>query len=195
MELTNRQLDIIVASCHIIQAEGVHNLTTKRLAKEMKFSEPALYRHFKGKADILKSIITNAREQMSKNILPHLDINNSGLQNLQTIINQQIIFVNKNKAIPIIIFSDLMSQFNSEVTKTVDDTINMFKLMIEAMIDNGQKDKSIRSDLNKYQLASIIIGSIRFNILMWRLSDFKIDLIKEGNQLCDTITILLKPND
>ena len=55
MNFTERQIEIIDASKDLIGRKGIQNLTIKNLAKKMSFSEPALYRHFKDKTEILKS--------------------------------------------------------------------------------------------------------------------------------------------
>ncbi|MCB0409114.1 MAG: helix-turn-helix transcriptional regulator, partial [Flavobacteriales bacterium] len=47
MNYSDRQIEIIVAATKLISEKGIQNLTTKNLAAEMSFSEPALYRHFK----------------------------------------------------------------------------------------------------------------------------------------------------
>jgi AcrR family transcriptional regulator len=46
MEISAKQLEIIKAAGRILTASGVSGLTIKELAKEMQFSESAIYRHF-----------------------------------------------------------------------------------------------------------------------------------------------------
>ena len=53
MEFTNRQIEIIEAAKKLIGEKGIQNITTKNLAKEMAFTEAALYRHFKNKNEYL----------------------------------------------------------------------------------------------------------------------------------------------
>ena len=57
MKLTKRQEEIIEKSMCIIGLDGIQGLTTKRLAEAMNFSEPALYRHFESKTEILNSVL------------------------------------------------------------------------------------------------------------------------------------------
>jgi TetR/AcrR family fatty acid metabolism transcriptional regulator len=55
--LTPRQKEIIAAALDIVAEQGIQRLTIKNLARAVKVSEPALYRHFRSKYDILISII------------------------------------------------------------------------------------------------------------------------------------------
>lgn len=56
-EITDRQQEIIEAACKILTASGVGGLTIKNLAKEMQFSESAIYRHFASKEEIIISLL------------------------------------------------------------------------------------------------------------------------------------------
>jgi len=51
--LTDRQIEIINKSIDIIATKGIQGLTIKNLSKEIGISEPAIYRHFESKTDIL----------------------------------------------------------------------------------------------------------------------------------------------
>ena len=55
--ISDRQLEIIEAAGKILTASGLSGLTIKNLAKEMKFSESAIYRHFASKEDIIISLL------------------------------------------------------------------------------------------------------------------------------------------
>ena len=57
MIFTKRQIEVIDASKDLIGEKGVQNLTIKNLAKKMSFTEPALYRHFKDKTQILTGLL------------------------------------------------------------------------------------------------------------------------------------------
>ena len=54
---TSRQIEIMEAATARIDKHGIQNLTIKNLAADIGLSEPALYRHFKGKNEILLSLL------------------------------------------------------------------------------------------------------------------------------------------
>ena len=55
--ISDRQLEIIEAAGKILTTSGVSGLTIKNLAKEMKFSESAIYRHFTSKEEIIIALL------------------------------------------------------------------------------------------------------------------------------------------
>ena len=61
-----------------------------------------------------------------------------------------------------------------------------------SILTEGLKDGSVRKDTDVEQLASIILGSMRFNVLQWRLSNFEFNLNEKGDKLCETLNLLIK---
>ena len=68
MKRTKRQDEILDTALHLLADGGVKNLTMKRIAESIGVSEPAVYRHFKNKAEIVKGII----EKFDQNIITFL---------------------------------------------------------------------------------------------------------------------------
>ncbi len=63
-KFTERQQQIVETAIKLIADKGIQNLTTKNLAEEIGISEPAIYRHFSNKLEILKAVITNFQIKM-----------------------------------------------------------------------------------------------------------------------------------
>ena len=57
MRLTVRQNQIIDAALQLTSAGGIQNLTIKNVSSRLGITEPAIYRHFAGKSEIVKALI------------------------------------------------------------------------------------------------------------------------------------------
>ena len=53
MKRTKRQDEILDIALNLLADGGVKNLTMKRIAESIGVSEPAVYRHFKNKTEIV----------------------------------------------------------------------------------------------------------------------------------------------
>jgi len=191
MEYSERQIEIIEAATNLLSEKGIQNLTTKNLAAEMGFSEPALYRHFKNKSDILQSVLLYYRQQLKVGLEKILSDKTTGADKINGLIDFQFNHFTKHPAIVMVIFSETSFQYEDNLSKTVLALLTQKKVMMESIIKLGQNDKSIREDINSSQLADIIMGSMRFTILRWRLNDFNFNLIKEGQLLWEAISKIL----
>ena len=192
MNFTNRQIEIIEAATHLIGERGIQNLTTKNLAKAMDFSEPALYRHFKNKTDILSSVLKYYRDQLKGGIFNILGSETNGLDKVDAIFKFQFAHFSKNPGIVMVIFSETSFQYDEELSKTVLEIMSQKKELMTNIIEFGQNDGSIRKDLDKLHLATILMGSMRLTILRWRLTNFTFNLEEEGKEIFVTLKQLIK---
>jgi AcrR family transcriptional regulator len=56
---------ILAAALKLAEAEGWDAVTTRRLAGLIDYSQPVLYSHFKGKADIIAAVATRGFEELA----------------------------------------------------------------------------------------------------------------------------------
>jgi len=192
MNFTERQIEIIDASKDLIGRKGIQNLTIKNLAEKMSFSEPALYRHFKDKTEILKSLLLFHREIIKGGIFKILNSDQSSLEKFQKILEFKFDHIKKNPAIVMVIFSETSFQYSSVLSSIVSKIMKQRSKKIIELLKEGQKNHEIRNDINPEQLATIIMGGIRKTILNWKLEGFKSDLNVEGKKLWITIEKLIK---
>jgi AcrR family transcriptional regulator len=194
MEYSPRQIEIIIAASELIGEKGIQNLTTKNLAAKMNFSEPALYRHFKDKTEILLSLLTYYIEEMKLELTTVLKSDLTGEQMIKGVMEFQFSHFSKNPAIVMVIFAETSFQYNQLLSEKVVSILQQKKKLLTKIIQTGQKDTSIRKDIAPSQMADIIMGSMRFTILRWRLTNFDFNLVDEGKLLWKTMAKLLKEN-
>jgi len=59
---TDRQTEILLVALELIGKKGIQGLTIKNISKEIGISEPAIYRHFASKSDIILGVLSNFKE-------------------------------------------------------------------------------------------------------------------------------------
>ena len=190
MNFTKRQIEILDVSKELIGAKGIQNLTIKNIANKMSFSEPAIYRHFKDKAEIIKSVLLFQREIIKKGIFKIIESDISSVEKLKTIMDFQFNHFKENPSIITIIFSE--SSFQYFVAEVIRKMIKKRNQKLIQILKDGQIEGGIRNDISAKQLATIIMGSMRLTVLNWKLSNFETDLTKEGKELWQTIEKLIK---
>ncbi len=190
-ELSKRQKQIIDISIHIISERGLQDLTMKNLSHELGISEPAIYRHFESKQKIIIAVLESFKHQnrLIETPLP-IDGEQSFLH-LTKYIEMIIKRLKDNPALSAVIFSEDIFQNQTELSDLVKNIMNSTILFFMNLIDKGQQDGSIRSDIEKDDLSVIVMGSLRQIVTVWRLSGFSIDLIESGNKLNRTLGVLI----
>ena len=192
MKFTKRQIEIIEASKDLIGLKGIQNLTIKNLAKKMSFTEPALYRHFKNKTEILKSLLVFHKELLSSGIYKIINSEKTALEKIKLIISFQFDHLQKNPDIIMVVFSETSFQYNNILSNLVAKVMKQRHKKLMSIIEDGQKNNIIRQDISSNQIATIIMGSMRLTVLKWKLNNFESNLSKEGKELWETIEKLIK---
>ncbi|HNQ32129.1 MAG TPA: TetR/AcrR family transcriptional regulator, partial [Candidatus Woesebacteria bacterium] len=120
VEISDRQLEIIEAAGKILTQSGVSGLTIKNLAKEMKFSESAIYRHFASKEDIVVGMLNYLARRMDMYLseITRDDKIDSGDKFLQ-IFQRQFEFFKQNPQFVVAVFSDGLIEDNQRVNEAI----------------------------------------------------------------------------
>lgn len=192
MNFTNRQIEIIDASKNLIGEKGIQTLTIKNLAKKMSFSEPALYRHFKDKTEIIKALLLYHRDIVENGTKKILESKKDAFYKFKEILKFKFKHIENNPELVMIIFSETSFQYNSQLSECVGNTLSQRKEKIISLIKCGQDEGCIRTDIDSEQIATIVLGGIRTTILSWKLSEFESNLQDDGKKLWSTFEILFK---
>ncbi len=189
-KFTERQQQIVEIAIKLIADKGIQNLTTKNLAKEIGISEPALYRHFSNKLEILKAVITNFQIKMQP-ALEKLNKSVNSLNKIEKFILEHLKIISQNPDFAKVIFSEANFQNEENLILKMNNMMNKSHKVLETIIQSGQKKNEIRSDINSLSLVRIIIGSMRLLVTQWSMSGMIFNLEAEGKQLCDDMKKLI----
>ncbi|MCB9360496.1 MAG: TetR/AcrR family transcriptional regulator [Flavobacteriales bacterium] len=181
------------AATQRIDKYGIQELTIKSLAADINLSEAALYRHFKGKNEIMLGLlnyfILGMKERL--NVLMQ-NTNQPSADVLKSIFNNQLNTFMKNPAIISVIFSEGIFQFNKDLANKVSSMMNLMQANIEKVVKKGQEDGDFNTLLSTSSITTIIMGSMRMVVLKWKLSGHKSDLIKDGNSVLNGLLKMLE---
>ena len=192
MKYTSRQIEILKSASKLIGECGLQNLTTKHLAEEMGFTEPALYRHFKNKTEILSSMLSFYKAELQEGIKRIIDDEELfGLEKLEAIMSFQFNHFENNPEVVMVIFAETSFQYSDSLSQMVLSILSHKKMMVEKIIAIGQKDGSIRSDISPAYMSVFYMGSMRFTILKWRLEKCSFSLVEEGENLWEAVYKLI----
>lgn len=185
---SERQVEIIEAATKRIDNYGIQELTIKNLASDIYLSEAALYRHFKSKNDILVALLRYSILEMRQRI-EVISSNDelTPIEKIKGVFNSQLESFVAKPAIVSVIFSEGIFQFNKELSSILKEMMDMMHEYISMLIEKGQADNKIRKSIGSGTQTIIIMGSMRFTVLKWKLSGHQADLVKEGNTVLDGI--------
>lgn len=184
-----RQEMIIDEAIKIIHAEGYQSFSIRELAKRVKISEPAIYRHFLNKEDIILGILNRMLDfdhLLEKEILSPITAQNKVRQFIQFHFD----FLEKNHEMTSILFAEDMFDQSDILRKRLLFIIQKRRALLNTIIEEGKLNNEI-VNVDTQDLLTIVFGMIRMIVLEWRLSNFNFSLSLRGKNAIKSLDELI----
>ena len=190
--ISNRQFEIIAAAGKILTVSGVSGLTIKNLAKEMKFSESAIYRHFTSKEDIiiamLEYLVHNIDERYSNAITKE----QAPDEKFTVLLQNQFNFFKSNPHFVVAVFSDGLLEESKRINETIHKIMGVKMKHLLPVLKEGQQKKIFTKAVSPEDLMHIIMGALRLQMFKWRIANFQFDIKKTGDNMIQSLLTLIK---
>ncbi len=190
--ITDRQFEIIAAAGRILTTSGVSGLTIKNLAKEMKFSESALYRHYTSKEEIIIALLEFLVESMDERLANAIQSNQLPEEKFVNLFQNQFSFFKTNPHFVVAVFSDGLMEESQRINQTILKIMGVKMKHLLPIILQGQKTKAFTNAITPEELTHIVMGTFRLQMFEWRVANFQFDITKKGNKMIQSILTLIK---
>jgi AcrR family transcriptional regulator len=179
-----RREQITRAALDTIAGHGVKGLTTSAIARKAGISGANLYRHFENKDEILNSVVARIGEDLLRN-LESVQGTAPGkpLLELKKLFELHLRYLENNKGIPRLLFSEETHLDNPRVKGKFLDAINSYVTGIASLITDGQKDGTIDQSVDPQLSALTMVGMVQITVMKWSLNGFSFSLVDEGMKL------------
>jgi AcrR family transcriptional regulator len=174
----------------LIDSNGIQGLTIKNLSKEIGISEPAIYRHFENKEDIIMNILHMFR-QHSEQIMIQVSKKETVSEQMDVLFEQYMHSFQNNPALVAVIFSEELFRNEGAQRELTSTIIAKNMTQVTKMLEKGVLQGTIRDDIPCEHLAYMMLGSLRLFVKNWQLSGFQFPLIEKGRELISSIKTLI----
>ena len=192
MEITERQTEIIEAASELLTRNGLGGLTIKNLAKEMRFSESAIYRHFESKEEIIVTML----HYLDDNMKQRLSLALAGVvhpeEKLKALFANQFAFFSEHPNFIVIVLSEGLLENTALIHAALLKVMLTKKSFVLPILEEGQQLGLFKDSLSTEFLAHTVMGIFRLFMLQWRISGFQFDLAEKGNETLENILTLIK---
>ena len=146
--ISDRQIEIIEAAGKILTRSGISGLTIKNLAKEMQFSESAIYRHFTSKEEIIVAMLEYLADDMDKRYMQVTNSDHDALQKFKMIFENQFSFFEKNPHFVVAVFSDGLMEESVKINTTILKIMSVKMKHLMPIISDGQHKNVFTNEYN-----------------------------------------------
>lgn len=186
-----RQKEIIEATLELLAESGTQNLTTAHIAERVGISEAALYRHFDNKYDIICSSIEFVGKRM-RSELASIPTEKSAREKLKQAFFRHLEYIEDHPGNARLLFSDDIHFDDQQLRELLRGVVEERKRFIQEIIEEGQTQGVIKSDVDPGGIALMFIGLIQTRVLLWSLSGRDFSLTQDSEELWKVLSQSIK---
>jgi len=165
-----RQQEIEGAVLDLIATEGAQGLTMARIAARIGVSEAALYRHFRGKLDIIHATIAAVFDQVMNALTQAARGGGSVVTRLRRVFVVHLRFIEEHPGMAHILFSDEIHFNAPELRRELDARVKRLLGFVADLLTSGVESGELSKGLDVDAAAALYLGLIQTQLLLWSVN-------------------------
>ncbi|RJP24911.1 MAG: TetR/AcrR family transcriptional regulator [Candidatus Abyssobacteria bacterium SURF_5] len=177
-----RREQIAEAALGVIAMHGIKGLNVARIARRIGLVPSALYRHFRGKDEVLDAVLAMIEQRLLENVDVARREQPSAPERLQLLLRLHIKFIRENQGVLRVIFSEDLFGGKPARKARVYGMIRRYLHKIEEIVREGQAQNVFRSELNPETVSIMFLGLIQPAAILWNMSDGEFDVTRHSEK-------------
>jgi AcrR family transcriptional regulator len=160
-----RREEIIRVTLELAARQGVDDVTTQDMAKEMGVTQGAVFRHFPSKDAIWLAVMQWVRKQLMAVLGRAAAEGHDPLDSLQRMFFAHIDFIAGHPAIPRVLMSEHLHGRSTALRQLVTEIMLAYETKVADLLQAAQEQGLARADLDPHAAATLYIGMIQGLVL------------------------------
>lgn len=179
-DIETRKEEVFTVIAEIIAEQGMTSVSTKCVAQKLNVSQPALYKYFKNRDEMLIGFLDYMTALLIK-ILARINSFDTSEEKLQAFYQEQLTLVEKTKILPKVLFFEEFHLEDSEKRDKLREMVNIFEEGIKHIIIEGISRQEI-TEVDPDTTVQFIKGVILSAYLNWILGGMNYSLVGEKDK-------------
>jgi AcrR family transcriptional regulator len=174
-----RREQIAQAALGLVANKGVNGLNMAGLARRVGLGASSLYRHFESKDQVLDAVLDLLRERLLGNVESAMQEAANPLEQLRRLLALHMRLILEYQALPRLFFSGDLYAGHAERKGKLYEIVKGYLGKVAEIIRQGQKEATIRLDLDPDAVSVVFLGLIQPTAILWHLSDGEFNVGKQ----------------
>ncbi|WP_457621526.1 TetR/AcrR family transcriptional regulator [Persephonella sp.] len=176
-----RKEEIFYIISQIISESGFSAVSTTEIARRLGVSQPAIYKYFKSKDELVKYFLDQVKENL-KRIVKSAEKGKTTEEKLKILLREHLNLIERTKVLPRIVFADEI-HLGEDKREKLKDAIFFYRESIKNIIKEGIEKGEVKKDIDPETATRFFLGSIISSSLYWMLSGMDYSLSQESEKL------------
>jgi len=177
-----RREQIAEAALEVIARHGTRSLSVGAVARRIGIVPSAIYRHFRGKEEILSAAIGRMGERLLENAGRAAAGEGDTIPRLRNLLRDHVRAIREGYAGPRIVFAEGIDGGGVSHRMEVYHVIRRYLERVAGILRQGQRAGDLRGDLDPEATAVHFLGLIQPAATLWYLSAGKFDVLMNAER-------------
>lgn len=178
-----RREQIAEAALDLISAGGVKALSVGAVARRIGIVPSAVYRHFRGKEEIVSAAIARMGDRLVENVVLASREEAGATDRLRRLLDLHIRTIREGHAGPRIIFAEGIGDGRTPHRREIYRVIRRYMEKVAEIVREGQSRGEIRGDIDPEAAAVHFIGLIQPAATLWHFSGGRFDVTRHAERV------------
>lgn len=187
----DRKHQILQTLAQMLEDPAGEKATTAALAKRLDVSEAALYRHFRGKAEMFEGLIEFIEQTLFALINKITGEEKSGLRQLEAIIGVMLAFAQKNRGMTRVLVGDALVNEDERLQTRINQLHDRLEAAVKQALRFGISQRELAQEVDITAQANLIMSFVTGRWHQFAKSGFKRDPVelwaKQWRQLMEGV--------
>ncbi|MEA3238723.1 MAG: TetR family transcriptional regulator [Candidatus Bipolaricaulota bacterium] len=161
-----RQQEIVQAVLSLIAEQGIQGVTMARIADRVGITEAALYRHFRGKMEIVAATIDTTFDELWAMLTASAG-SGTTCEMLKNVLIAHLRFIEKHPGMARILFSDEVHFNSATLRKKLSQRGVQVSGLIANLLHAGSAARELQANLDVKSATVLYRGIVQAQVLAW----------------------------
>jgi AcrR family transcriptional regulator len=171
-----RRAEIADAAGSVMMRRGSEHITIKEIAREIRLSEGAIYRHFRNKRDILSLMVEHAEDSLLNDIDKSVRPGRTPLQILEKSLQNHVSSIERRQGVSFQVIAEVVSLGDKKLNEEASEGLARYTGRIGDLLSSGIKAGEVRKEVDPEAAALLVASMIQGLVNSWFLSNRDFDL-------------------
>ena len=186
-DILKRKESIIITAIEVLNESGINGMTTKEIAKRQNISEPAIYRHFDGKKEIIKEILRtySSYDKVIKNTIQ--DNSMEGRVAIKFFCKAYAEYYQNYPEITTVMFSFDIFKYDEKTNERMKNTVKNRYDLLFGLVSKAIEIKKLVLVKDAQVITDSIFSVFWGTIFLWRMENCSFNLKERITLAVDNI--------
>jgi TetR/AcrR family transcriptional regulator len=170
-----RKSQILQTLAQMLEGPSAERITTAALAARIEVSEAALYRHFKGKADMFAGLIDFVEQTLFSLINKITSEEQSGLRQTEAIMTMLLGFAQKNRGMTRVLIGDALVTEDDALQARINQIHDRIEAALKQALRFAVTQKEVADDVDLAAQANALMSFVAGRWHQYAKSGFRRD--------------------